>query len=61
MESDGVNFAVASRYATSVTLVVFMPGNEDAVLEFPLNPRVHVTGDVWHAFLAGIDTGCEYA
>jgi hypothetical protein len=35
-----VNFAVASRYATSVTLLIYIPGEQEAVLQdkhIPLN------------------------
>ena len=38
---DGVNFAVASRYATSVTLLIFSPGEQNAMVEFPLDGRFH--------------------
>ena len=58
---DGVNFAVASRYATSVALLIFMPGEQNAMVEFPLDGRFHRTGEVWHAFLKGLDPGIQYA
>jgi isoamylase len=58
---DGVNFAVASRYATSVTLLIFSPGEQNAMVEFPLDGRFHRTGEVWHAFLKGVDPGIPYA
>lgn len=61
VQPDGVNFAVASRYATSVTLLIFVPGSREAILEFPLDPRSHRTGEVWHAFLKGLDPGIHYA
>lgn len=58
---DGVNFAVASRYAASVTLLIFSPGEQNAMVEFPLDGRFHRTGEVWHAFLKGLDPGIRYA
>jgi glycogen operon protein len=58
---DGVNFAVASRYATSVTLLLCIPGEQNAVAELPLDGRFHRTGEVWHAFLKGLDPGIQYA
>ncbi len=58
---DGVNFAVFSRHATAVTLVLFVPGETDPTLEIPLDPRYNRTGDVWHALIAGIGPGVEYA
>ena len=57
----GVNFAVVSKHATSVTLLIFLPGEEDSVLEFPFDLRFNRTGDVWHAFIDGLDPGVHYA
>jgi glycogen operon protein len=57
---DGINFAVFSRHATVVHLVVFRPGAADPLLEVPLDPRYNRTGDVWHAFVRGLDPGVEY-
>src|SRR5262245_48636031 len=58
---DGVNFAIASRYATAVTLLVFLQGTLEPLLEVPLDGRFHRTGEVWHAFLKGLDPGIQYA
>ena len=60
-EPGGVNFAIASRFATAVTLLVSFPGAEDRVLEFPLDPRHHTTGDVWHVLLVGLPDDIHYA
>ena len=57
----GVNFAIASRYATAVTLLIFTPGEQKAIVEFPLDARFHRTGEVWHAFLKGLEPGLSYA
>ena len=57
----GINFALFARHATAVTLELFLPGREEPVAAFPLHPRQNRTGDVWHAFLAGLDPGIEYA
>jgi glycogen operon protein len=57
---DGVNFAVVSKDATAVTLVLFLPGDEEPVLELPLDPRLNRTGDIWHVFVRGLDPGIEY-
>ena len=59
LKRDGVNFSVFSRHATGVTLVVFPSGSED-IVEFPLDPRFNRTGDVWHAFVRGLDAGIRY-
>jgi glycogen operon protein len=57
---EGVNFAVFSRHATAMSLVLFAPGEGEPVLELPLDPRYNKTGDVWHVFVEGIDPGIEY-
>ena len=61
VQPDGVNFAIASRYATAVTLLVFLPGTLEPLLEVPLDARFHRTGEVWHAFLKGLEPGIQYA
>lgn len=57
---DGINFAVFSRHATSVTLVIFMSGQHESMREFALNPNFNRTGDIWHAFIRGLDPGIRY-
>jgi glycogen operon protein len=47
----GVNFAVFSRHARRVTLVLFMEGIEEPLVEIPLDPTINKTGDVWHLFV----------
>jgi glycogen operon protein len=56
----GVNIAVFSRHASVMMLVLFEPGGLDPVLELPLDPRFHRTGDVWHASIRGLEPGFEY-
>ncbi len=56
----GVNFSVFSRNATGVTLVLHYPGDEEPLIEFPLDPRFNKTGDIWHAFILGLNPGIEY-
>ena len=51
---DGVNFAVFSRHAHAVTLVLFREGREEPVAEVALDPAVNKTGDIWHIFLHGL-------
>jgi glycogen operon protein len=57
----GVNFSIFAKHSSAVTLVIFLAGSSQAVLEFPLDPKFHKTGDVWHCFLAGLDPGVHYA
>jgi glycogen operon protein len=56
----GVNFALLSHHADAVTLVVFASGGTEPLLELALDPQLHTTGDVWHAFVGGLDEGFEY-
>jgi glycogen operon protein len=46
----GVNFAVFSRHARRVDLVLLEPGRAEPTAEFPL----HRTGDVWHVLVHGL-------
>ena len=57
---EGVNFSVFSRHATEMTLVLFVPGEPEPVLELPLDARYNRTGDVWHVLVSGLDPGVEY-
>ena len=49
--AGAVNFAVFSRHATALSLVLFRPGDLDPMMEFPLDPKINRTGDVWHIAL----------
>ncbi len=60
MVEGGVNFSLVSRHADTVTLVLFAPGGGPPLHELPLDPRLHRTGYVWHAFVAGLGSGVEY-
>ena len=56
----GVNFSMCARNARSITLVVFLQDTAQPLFEFPLDPRFHKTGDVWHCLLSGLDPGIHY-
>jgi glycogen operon protein len=45
---NGINFAVFSRHAHTVTLALFRPGEEAPFQEIALDPKLNKTGDVWH-------------
>jgi isoamylase len=60
LQRGGINFAVFSRHATEVTLVLFPRGETRAALELPLDPRQNRTGDVWHVLVNGLDFGLGY-
>ncbi len=63
----GINFAVVSAHASWVHLILYPPGTPTAeavampAIELVLDPRTNRTGDIWHAFVAGLDPGVEYA
>ena len=59
--NSGVNFAVFSRFATSVTLLLFDKAEHSVpIAELVLNPHLNKTGDVWHIRVEGITEGTFY-
>ena len=56
----GINFAVYSPHADTVSLVIFSECSTEVLMEFPLDAKYNRTGDVWHAFIKGIDPGIRY-
>ncbi len=59
--NTGVNFAVFSRNATSVTLLLFKKaGDNTPFAELVLDPVQNKTGDVWHIRIEGIKEGVFY-
>ncbi|MEN8199645.1 MAG: isoamylase [Thermodesulfobacteriota bacterium] len=54
MLDHGINFAIFSRHATEVTLVIALgrqKGRSRAPIEIALDPDINRTGDIWHIFL----------
>jgi isoamylase len=51
-QNGGINFALVSKHATAVTVVLQL---DEETVEIDLDPRVNKTGDIWHIFV-GIDT-----
>jgi glycogen operon protein len=60
VKPGGVNFALFSRHAQGVDLLLFKEGQEEPFLEIPLDPAIHRTGDVWHVFVQGLAAGALY-
>ncbi len=60
LRRTGANFSIFSKYATTCTLVLFQPGADDPFIELPLDPHSNRTGQVWHAFVEGLDAGVQY-
>jgi glycogen operon protein len=61
MQSEGVNFAIFSRNAESMTLCVYAsPQDAACMFRYRLDPRLNRTGDIWHVFVAGLKAGALY-
>jgi glycogen operon protein len=58
--AGGFNFAIFSRHATRLRLVLFGDGHEP-VATITLDPERHRTGDIWHVRLIGDLCGLGYA
>jgi glycogen operon protein len=58
--ADGVNFALLSRHATRVTLVVFPLDGPGVTAEIELSPRKNRTGDHWHILVSGLPQTFRY-
>ncbi|MDR2133946.1 MAG: glycogen debranching protein GlgX, partial [Treponema sp.] len=57
----GVNFAVFSRHATAVSLVLFEHSGQDSPYqELKLDSQKNKTGDVWHCHVSGLAAGALY-
>jgi glycogen operon protein len=58
---EGVNFAIFSRHATLVTLVLFESAEQDSpYIEIPLDKKGYKTGDIWHCSIKGLKAGTCY-
>src|SRR3954454_9895985 len=51
---DGVNFALLSRHATAVTLVLYALDGKELISEVALQPRRNRTGQHWHVLVQGL-------
>jgi glycogen operon protein len=60
VQRDGVNFAIFSRHADSMSLVLFDAARPEPEAEIPLDRRFHRTGDIWHVLVGGLGAGAEY-
>jgi glycogen operon protein len=59
--AEGVNFAVFSRHAQRVDLLLFQEGREKPIAEIALDPDYNRTGDVWHVLIQGLPADVTYA
>jgi len=61
-EPKGHNFAVFSRHAERMRLLLFdVDAPHEPWFSFDLGPSCHRTGDVWHVRLDGVPPGTAYA
>src|SRR5437867_1159987 len=58
--TDGINFAVLSRHATAVTLVLYDMDDDKPLAEVALHPRRNRTGDLWHILVRGLPRVFRY-
>ena len=62
LHKDGVNFALFSRHATRVALLLFSdPDDKTPCQTIDLDPHRNRTGEIWHVCVAGADRGLLYA
>jgi glycogen operon protein len=61
LSGDGVNFAVFSRNATAITLILFESAQPNSKwIEIPLDKKGNKTGNIWHCFIKGLKAGACY-
>ena len=61
IEAEGVNFAVFSRDAESITLCLYERSVDgESSFEYRLDPRLNRTGDIWHVLVLGVLPGSLY-
>ncbi|MCI5147335.1 MAG: glycogen debranching enzyme, partial [Candidatus Electrothrix sp. AR3] len=57
----GINFALFSRHAERVSLVLGLKDDDDAArIEIPLDPKLNKTGDIWHILISGLPSHIYY-
>ena len=57
---QGINFALFSRHAESVSLVIAPYPERPDWIEYRLDPSIHKTGDIWHILLADAPLDLRY-
>jgi glycogen operon protein len=58
----GINFALFSRHAEAVSLVIELQGDPDVTerIEFPLDSCRNKTGDIWHILIKDLPDSIRY-
>ncbi|MDR0502473.1 MAG: glycogen debranching protein GlgX [Treponema sp.] len=61
LSNDGVNFALFSRNATEITIIIFDSSDpESSWTEIQLDSKSNKTGNIWHCFIRGLKAGTCY-
>ena len=61
LTNDGVNFAIFSRNATSVTLDIFENEDDDEPIQsFTFDNKKNKIGDIWYGFVKGLQENSLY-
>ncbi len=58
---NGINFSIISESAKSLSIVIFDACTTEPLVEFPLDPLLNRTGNIWHAHISGLDPWIHYA
>ena len=62
LHRDGTNFAIFSRHATRVSLLIYSHANDTSPCQtIELDARQFRTGDIWHVCVEGAGKGLLYA
>lgn len=60
-DTNGVNFALFSKNATSITLALFnTPQDKKPSLTYTLDSKKNKTGDIWHTYARGLKASSLY-
>lgn len=60
-EADAVNFAIFSRHATKMSVLIYAkPQDKEPMHELVFDPKLHKTGDVWHMRVKGLTLPIYY-
>jgi isoamylase len=57
---QGINFALFSRHAQAVSLLLFQSGMGPKLAEIALDGEVNRTGDIWHVLVHDLDPAIRY-
>ncbi|MDT8440619.1 MAG: glycogen debranching protein GlgX [Desulfuromonadales bacterium] len=60
-DGQGHNFALFSRHASRVELLIYAVGQKQPLFTIDFDPHENRTGDVWHVRLDNLPGGFEYA